>query len=115
MLARRDLSVAAVRMLVADFRRGHRDPITGAAIGRRGLGMAFRQRPAGPRPGQRTVAGTPLNRPEHHRDHGWQTRQFRPTGRTRCDPVHRRTPACRGQDRSGRKQQKSLLPIKEER
>jgi hypothetical protein len=31
-----------------------------------------------------------------------QARQFRPTGRTRCAPVHRITPASRGQDRSGR-------------
>ena len=36
-----------------------------AAIGRRGLGLAIRRRPAGPRSGQRTAAGTPPARPEH--------------------------------------------------
>jgi hypothetical protein len=40
------------------------EPVTGhhaaaAAIGRRGLGMAIRRRPAGPRNGQRTAVGTP--------------------------------------------------------
>jgi IS605 OrfB family transposase len=41
-----------------------------AAIGRRGLGLAIRRRPAGPRTGQRAGAGTPPARPEHHRGHG---------------------------------------------
>jgi hypothetical protein len=41
-----------------------------AAIGRRGLGLAIRRRPAGPRTGQRTGAGTPPARPSHHRGHG---------------------------------------------
>jgi IS605 OrfB family transposase len=41
-----------------------------AAIGRRGLGLAIRRRPAGPRTGQRTGAGTPPARPNHHRGHG---------------------------------------------
>jgi hypothetical protein len=36
-----------------------------AAIGRRGLGLAIRRRPAGPRTRQRTRAGTPPARPEH--------------------------------------------------
>ncbi len=36
-----------------------------AAIGRRGLGLAIRRRPAGPRTGQRTAAGTPPARPDH--------------------------------------------------
>jgi hypothetical protein len=36
-----------------------------AAIGRRGLGLAIRRRPAGPRTRQRTGAGTPPARPEH--------------------------------------------------
>lgn len=35
-----------------------------AAIGRRGLGMPIRRRPAGPRNGQRTAAGTPPARPD---------------------------------------------------
>jgi hypothetical protein len=37
-----------------------------AAIGRRGLGVAIRRRPAGPRNGQRTAAGTPPTRPDPH-------------------------------------------------
>jgi IS605 OrfB family transposase len=50
------------------------DPVTrhhaaAAAIGRRGLGLAIRRRPAGPRTGQRTGAGTPPARPDHHRGH----------------------------------------------
>jgi hypothetical protein len=40
------------------------------AIGRRGLGLAIRRRPAGPRNGQRTAAGTPPVRPDRHRSHG---------------------------------------------
>jgi len=36
-----------------------------AAIGRRGLGMAIRRRPAGPRTRQRTNVGTSLARPDH--------------------------------------------------
>src|ERR1700682_91925 len=96
------MSVVAARTLVADFRRGYRDPITAAVIGRRGLELAFRRRPAGPRPGQWTVTGTPPTRPDHQRDHGRQAGQFRPTARTRCTPVHRRTLTRCGQDRSGR-------------
>jgi IS605 OrfB family transposase len=51
------------------------DPVTrhhgaAAAIGRRGLGLAIRRRPAGPRTGQRTAAGTPPARPDRHRSHG---------------------------------------------
>jgi IS605 OrfB family transposase len=37
-----------------------------AAIGRRGLGLRIRRRPAGPRSGQRTAAGTPPARPNPH-------------------------------------------------
>jgi IS605 OrfB family transposase len=40
-----------------------------AAIGRRGLGLAIRRRPAGPRTGQRTGTGTPPTRPERRPDH----------------------------------------------
>jgi hypothetical protein len=36
-----------------------------AAIGRRGLGLAIRRRPAGPRNRQRTIVGTPPARPDH--------------------------------------------------
>jgi IS605 OrfB family transposase len=50
------------------------EPVTGhhaaaAAIGRRGLGLAIRRRPAGPRNGQRTVSGTPPARPETPAEH----------------------------------------------
>ena len=41
-----------------------------AAIGRRGLGLAIRRRPAGPRTGQRTAAGTPPAMPDRHRGYG---------------------------------------------
>jgi IS605 OrfB family transposase len=37
-----------------------------AAIGRRGLGLAIRRRPAGPRNGQRTAVGTPPARRDRH-------------------------------------------------
>jgi IS605 OrfB family transposase len=40
------------------------------AIGRRGLGLAIRRRPAGPRTRQRTRVGTPPARPDPHRSHG---------------------------------------------
>jgi hypothetical protein len=51
------------------------DPVTrhhaaAVAIGRRGLGLAIRRRPAGPRNGQRTAARTPPARPDRHRRHG---------------------------------------------
>jgi IS605 OrfB family transposase len=51
-----------------------------AAIGRRGLGMAIRRRPAGPRSGQRTAAGTPPGQARPAAEHHTTTvRQFRPT------------------------------------
>ena len=51
------------------------EPVTGhhaaaAAIGRRGLGLAIRRRPAGPRSGQRTAAGAPPARLDRHRGYG---------------------------------------------
>ena len=72
------------------------------AIGRRGLGMAIRRRPAGPRNGQRTAAGTPPARPDHPPGHVGRHGSSGPPTHTRCVPVHRRTPATRGQHRSGR-------------
>ncbi|MGH3561306.1 MAG: hypothetical protein ACRDTN_05750, partial [Mycobacterium sp.] len=76
------------------------------AIGRRGLGLAIRRRPAGPRTRQRTSAGTPPTRPEHQpnatprrcRSPGPPPRPPQPRG----VPVHRTTPTARGQHRSGR-------------
>jgi hypothetical protein len=51
------------------------DPVTrhhaaAVAIGRRGLGLAIKRRPAGPRNGQRTAVGTPPARPDRDRRHG---------------------------------------------
>jgi IS605 OrfB family transposase len=73
-----------------------------AAIGRRGLGMVIRRRPAGPRNGQRTAAGTPPARPDHPPGHVGRHGSPGPPTRTRCGPVHRGTPAASGQHRSGR-------------
>jgi hypothetical protein len=83
------------------------DPVTGhhgaaTAIGRRGLRLPIRRRPAGPRNGQRTVAGTPPARPERRPNHVGRHGSSGPPLRTRCAPVHRRTPAASGQHRSGR-------------
>jgi hypothetical protein len=85
------------------------DPVTGhhgaaAAIGRRGLGLAIRRRPAGPRSGQRTAAGTPPARPDHQPN----TTPPRcgssgpPTHPPRGISVQRTTPTASGQHRSGR-------------
>jgi hypothetical protein len=85
-----------------------------AAIGRRGLGMAIRRRPAGPRTrlgappacGGRTRVGTPPARPDH--PPSTTPRRCRSSGspprpqRRRGAPVHQRTPTASGQHRSGR-------------
>lgn len=82
------------------------DPATvtrhhGAAtpIGRRGLGLAIRRRPVGPRTGQRTSAGTPPARPPSPSQPRWQARQFRPTDtptlRRAGPPENTRTPRPR--------------------
>jgi IS605 OrfB family transposase len=85
------------------------DPVSGhhgaaVAIGRRGLGMAIRRRPAGPRNGQRTAPGTPPTRPD--RQQSTTPRRCRssgpPTPPPPGVPVHRKTPTRRGQHRSGR-------------
>ncbi len=75
-----------------------------AAIGRRGLGLAIRRRPAGPRNGQRTAAGTPPARPDPQPSttHGGCGSSGPPTHPPRGVPVHRKTPTHRGQHRSGR-------------
>ena len=83
------------------------DPVTrhhgaATAIGRRGLGLTIRRRPAGPRNGQRTLAGTPPARPEHRPNRVGRHGSSGPPLRTRCAPVHRRTPTASGQHRSGR-------------
>jgi hypothetical protein len=77
-----------------------------AAIGRRGLGLAIRRRPAGPRKRQRTIPGTPPARPDHQP--GTTPRRCESSGSPprppppRGAPVHRRTPTASGQHRSGR-------------
>ena len=87
------------------------DPVTrhhaaAAAIGRRGLGLAIRRRPAGPRTRQRTSAGTPPARPEQQPS--TTPRRCRSSGSPprppprRGVPVHRTTPTASGQHRSGR-------------
>ena len=75
-----------------------------AAIGRRGLGLAIRRRPAGPRSGQRTAAGTPPARPDHRPSTTQRRRGSSgpPTRPPRGMPVHRKTPTASGQHRSGR-------------
>jgi IS605 OrfB family transposase len=72
------------------------------AIGRRGLGQPIRRRPAGPRNGQRTVAGTPPARPERQPNHVGRHGSSGSPPPTRWVAVHRRTPATSGQHRSGR-------------
>lgn len=75
------------------------------AIGRRGLGVPIRRRPAGPRTQQRMRAGTPPARPDQPPS---ATRRCDSSGpptrppRRRGVPVHQPTPAASGQHRSGR-------------
>jgi len=76
-----------------------------AAIGRRGLGLAIRRRPAGPRTRQRTSVGTSPARPDHQPS--TTARRCRSSGPPprppqRGVPVHRTTPTASGQHRSGR-------------
>jgi hypothetical protein len=77
-----------------------------AAIGRRGLGLAIRRRPAGPRTRQRTRVGTPPARPE--KPPSTTPRRCRSSGspprpqRRPGVPVHQITPTASGQHRSGR-------------
>ncbi len=86
------------------------DPVTrhhaaAVAIGRRGLGLAIRRRPAGPRTRQRTSAGTSPARPDP--EPSTTPRRCRSSGSpprppSRGVPVHRTTPTASGQHRSGR-------------
>ncbi len=83
------------------------EPVTGhhgaaAAIGRRGLGLTIRRRPAGPRNGQRTVVGTPPARPDRQPNRVGRHGSSGPPSRTRCVTARRRIPATSGQHRSGR-------------
>jgi hypothetical protein len=77
-----------------------------AAIGRRGLGLAIRRRPAGPRNRQRTSVGTSPARPDHQPS--TTPRRCRSSGSPPRPPprrgvsVHRTTPTASGQHRSGR-------------
>jgi hypothetical protein len=83
------------------------EPVTGhhgaaTAIGRRGLGQTIRRRPAGPRNGQRTAAGTPPARPDPQPGRVGRHGSSDPPPPTRWVAVHRRTPAASDQHRSGR-------------
>jgi hypothetical protein len=77
-----------------------------AAIGRRGLGLAIRRRPAGPRTQQRMRVGTPPARPE--KPPSTTPRRCESSGspprpqRRPGVPVHQITPTASGQHRSGR-------------
>jgi hypothetical protein len=73
-----------------------------AAIGRRGLALAIRRRPAGPRTGQRTAAGAPPATPNRSSSHGGRRGSSGQLTRPRGVPVHRTTPAASGQHRSRR-------------
>src|SRR6267378_6945539 len=55
-----------------------------------------------PATGQRTLAGTPPARPDRQPNHEGRHGSSGPPLRTRCAPVPRKTPASRGQHRSGR-------------
>jgi hypothetical protein len=92
---------------VKPLRQQTSEPVTrhhsaATAIGRRGLGLPIRRRPAGPRTGQRTVADTPPARPERQPNHVGRHGSSGPPPPTRWVAVHRRTPAASGQHRSGR-------------
>jgi hypothetical protein len=74
-----------------------------AAIGRRGLGLAIRRRPAGPRTRQRTSVGTSPARPDHQPSTTpRRCRSSGPPTPPRGARVHRTTPTASGQHRSGR-------------
>jgi hypothetical protein len=92
--------VKPLRQQTSDLVTRHHGAAT--AIGRRGLGLAIRRRPAGPRNGQRTLAGTPPARPERQPNHDGRHGSSGPPPPTRWVTVPRRTPASRGQHRSGR-------------
>ncbi|MGA3254948.1 MAG: hypothetical protein ABSD32_12620 [Mycobacterium sp.] len=87
------------------------DPVTrhhavAAAIGRRGLGLAIKRRPAVPRTQQRMRVGTPPVRPE--KPPSTTPRRCESSGspprpqRRPGVPVHQITPTASGQHRSGR-------------
>jgi hypothetical protein len=115
--ARRDIAIIGVdpaytskwgnQHWVKPLQQQTSEPVTGhhgaaTAIGRRGLGLPIRRRPAGPRNGQRTVTGTPPARPDHQPNHDGRHGSSGPPPPTRWVAVHRRTPAASGQHRSGR-------------
>jgi hypothetical protein len=117
MAARREIAVIGVdaaytskwgaQHWVKPLRQQTSEPVTrhhgaATAIGRRGLGLAIRRRPAGPRNGQRTVAGTPPPRPDRQPNHGGRHGSSGPPPPTRWVGVPRRTPAASGQHRSDR-------------
>jgi IS605 OrfB family transposase len=85
-----------------------------AAIGRRGLGLRIRRRPAGPRNGQRTASGTPPARPNPHpsttpRRHGSSGPPHPPDG---CRSTRKHPPPAANTVRTA---QDSLLLTHQER
>jgi hypothetical protein len=95
------------------------EPVTGhhaaaAAIGRRGLGLAIRRRPAGPRSGQRTAAGTPPARPDHQPNTtpGRRGSSGPPTHLEACRSTGQHPPSAANTVRAA---QDSLLRISQER
>ncbi|MCV7399794.1 antitoxin [Mycobacterium fragae] len=86
-----------------------------AAIGRRGLGMEIRRRPAGPRNGQRTAAGTPPDRPDRHFEATGRCGSFgpptRPLGGDRSTEQH--PPAAVSTVRAATPQDSPLLTNQE--
>lgn len=85
-----------------------------AAIARRGLGQPIRRRPAGPRNGQRTAAGTPPARPDQQPG---TTRRCGSSGpppgpqRRRGPTVHQKTPTISGQHRSDRTTEQNSVSL----
>ena len=85
-----------------------------AAIGRRGLGLAIRRRPAGPRSGQWTAAGTPPARPDHQPNTTPRRRSSSgpPTHLEACRSTGQHPPPAANTVRAA---QDSLLRISQER
>ena len=105
---------APLQQQTSDPATGHHGAAT--AIGRRGLGLRIRRRPAGPRNGQRTVAGTPPARPAAPTRPRWQARAV-PAHR-RAHDAHRSTgkhPPPAANTVRAATEQRSLLLTHEER
>jgi hypothetical protein len=86
-----------------------------AAVGRRGLGLAIKRRPAGPRTGQRTCAGTPPARHDRQPNHdGRHGSSGPPRPHDGCGFTGQHPPAAAKTVRAATKQDEDLL-IQQER